>query len=51
MCFGEHLFKEKTECEIFSYVTKTNGKGCRPQMHLIKESEVQKPVYYNILRN
>ena len=48
---GEYLFKEKTRCEVFSYVTKTSEKGCRPQTHLIKKSEVQKPVYNNILRN
>jgi hypothetical protein len=51
MYFGENLFKEETKCELFSYVTYTNGKGCRTQMHLIKESEVQNPVYNNILRN
>jgi hypothetical protein len=40
MYFGEYLFKEKTKYEIFSYVIKNNEKGCRPQMRLIKESEV-----------
>jgi hypothetical protein len=51
MYSGEYLFKGKTRCEVFSYVTKTSGKDCGPQMHLIKESEIQKPVYNNILRN
>lgn len=51
MDFGDYLFKGKTKCEIFSYVTETNGKSFRPQMHSIKESEVQKPVYNDILRN
>jgi hypothetical protein len=51
MYFRQYLFEQKTKCEIFSYVTKTCGKDCRPHMHLIKESEIQTPVYNNILRN
>jgi hypothetical protein len=51
MYFGEYLIKENTKWEMFLYFTKSNGKGSRPQTLLIKELEVQKSVYNNILRN
>jgi hypothetical protein len=51
MYFGDYVIKEKTKWEIFLYFTKTNWKGCRHQMRLMKKSEVQNSVYNKMLRN